>query len=752
LGHLTVPANVELKGANDVSTAPTGPGSVLEVYADQGNAAGTPFLRLSAGSGIRGLVINYPQQVGSLVPNFYAYPYAIQGLGSNVYIINTGIRACYNGVDLFTNKCDNHYVDFLAGQVFHNAVRVGGGSTDGKIYNLHFNTIYYSNGSESKFGSWPNSPTNNGDPQVYAYDYNNVSWMELGNCRNETLYNDFIYGANYGLRLLSEGAGASGVSLGLGLDGTRHGIGFEGMSADGFHFINSQIVSLNDSVNNYIVTNPGFTGTANFYSADFWGNPYNGLSLNGGTLHFQTANFNQPGQLRWANIQSGSVDLHNAWVWPTGSILNTGAESHLSARSSIFDSTAIRPANAALWRNNVGNSWQVSIAGALDRKRWTASASANSSNAQNALDSNATTRWSTNTSQTAGQYFIFDMKTINTIHQIVLDATQSPGDDPVGYSVYVSSDSTTWTGPVAADAGMPGMTLILFPDQVGRYVKIVQTGSKGNYWSIHECYVWGTVNAPYNGKPATIPGIIEAENYDSGGPGIAYSDTDPANNGSQYRIGEGVDVENCGEGGYNVGWTAANEWMKYTVNVTTPGIYTIQARVSSPGGGKQFYIEMNGVNISGTITVPATGDWQAYQSVNVTTPALQKGVQTMRIVELTDGFNINYINFVSGGSLAAQMATDAVVTAVPRVRGMIVFPNPVVGRQINVQLVNQPAGKYHVRLVNNTGQLVYATDISVNNNNQTLVITPNRKLTSGNYILELTIPKGKPAIRKVVIP
>lgn len=748
LGHLTVPANVELKGANDVSTAPTGPGSVLEVYADQGNASGTPFLRLSANSGIRGLVINYPQQMGNLVPNFYVYPYAIQALGSNVYIINIGVRACYNAVDLFTNKCDNHYVDFLAGHVFHNAIRAGGGSTGGKIYNVHFNTIYYSNGSESKFGSWPNSPTVNGDARVYAYNYDNVSWLELGNCQNETLYNDFIYGANYGFRLLSDGANASGISLGLGVDGARHSVSFEGMGAAGFNFINSQIVALNDSVNNYIVTSPGFTGTANFYSSDFWGNPYNGISLNGGSLNFQAANFTNPGQLCWGNIQSGSINLHNSWVWPTPGILNTGAESHLFARSSIIDTGNIRPANAALWLNNLSNNWQVSLAGYINRQGWTASASANSSTAKNALDSNSATRWATGASQTAGQYFIVDMKTVNTIHQIVLDATQSPNDNPAGYSVYISTDSSTWTGPVATGTGSTGMTLILFPDQVGRYIRIVQTGSKSNYWSIHELYVWGTVNStPYTGTPIPIPGMVEAENYDKGGQGIAYNDIDTSNNGAQYRITEGVDLQNCGEGGYNVGWTAANEWMKYTVNVTTPGVYTIQARVSSPGGGKQFYIELNGVNISGTITVPATGGWQTFQTVSVTTPGLQAGVQVMRIVLLTDGFNINYVNFVSGGMLTA--ATD-LTTA--KATHMIVFPNPVTGQQINVQLVDQPAGKYHLRLINHLGQMVYTTGITINSDYQTLTISPNRKLPSGNYILELTAGKGKPVTRKLVIP
>lgn len=34
---------------------------------------------------------------------------------------------------------------------------------------------------------------------------------------------------------------------------------------------------------------------------------------------------------------------------------------------------------------------------------------------------------------------------------------------------------------------------------------------------------------PFGGVPATVPGLIEAENFDYGGNGVGYSDTTPAN-------------------------------------------------------------------------------------------------------------------------------------------------------------------------------------------------------------------------------
>jgi hypothetical protein len=164
---------------------------------------------------------------------------------------------------------------------------------------------------------------------------------------------------------------------------------------------------------------------------------------------------------------------------------------------------------------------------------------------------------------------------------------------------------------------------------------------------------------PYGGTPAVIPGIIEAENYDTGGQGTAYNDNDAANNGGQYRPTEGVDIENCTEGGYNVGWTNSGEWLKYTVNVTTAGTYTLQARVASGVGNKNFYVELDGVNISGILTVPNTGGWQAWQTLTVTTPALTAGQKTLRIVMQANDFNINYIRFIQSSTSVAPVITSA---------------------------------------------------------------------------------------------
>jgi len=49
--------------------------------------------------------------------------------------------------------------------------------------------------------------------------------------------------------------------------------------------------------------------------------------------------------------------------------------------------------------------------------------------------------------------------------------------------------------------------------------------------------------SPYSGTPRSIPGTIQAEDFDKGGEGTAYHDPDSFNKVGQYRLTEGVDIE-----------------------------------------------------------------------------------------------------------------------------------------------------------------------------------------------------------------
>ena len=151
---------------------------------------------------------------------------------------------------------------------------------------------------------------------------------------------------------------------------------------------------------------------------------------------------------------------------------------------------------------------------------------------------------------------------------------------------------------------------------------------------------------PYHGTPLAVPGTIEAEDFDTGGEGVSYHDTTVSNEGGGYRPAERVDIENCSEGGFNVGWTQPGEWMKYTVDVAPAGDYTLTTRVArGTGGTGRFHIELDGIDVTGPISVSNTGGWQNWIN-KISNVTLGSGEQVMEIVIEAGDVNINRFDFV----------------------------------------------------------------------------------------------------------
>src|SRR5438270_212865 len=48
---------------------------------------------------------------------------------------------------------------------------------------------------------------------------------------------------------------------------------------------------------------------------------------------------------------------------------------------------------------------------------------------------------------------------------------------------------------------------------------------------------------PFGGTPVTLPGLVEAANYDTGGQGVAYNVASTNGSANSYRA-DGVDLEN----------------------------------------------------------------------------------------------------------------------------------------------------------------------------------------------------------------
>ncbi|OKP82721.1 hypothetical protein A3844_23815 [Paenibacillus helianthi] len=131
---------------------------------------------------------------------------------------------------------------------------------------------------------------------------------------------------------------------------------------------------------------------------------------------------------------------------------------------------------------------------ALERTGWSVSASSSGSGMTpgNVKDGNASTRWTTGAAQSNGQWFQADMGASIPFNQIILDTEKnstSEQDYPAGYTVQVSKDGTNWT-TAASGQGRRKATPINFPAVTARYIKITQTGTSTNWWSIGEMNVY----------------------------------------------------------------------------------------------------------------------------------------------------------------------------------------------------------------------------------------------------------------------
>ena len=159
----------------------------------------------------------------------------------------------------------------------------------------------------------------------------------------------------------------------------------------------------------------------------------------------------------------------------------------------------------------------------------------------------------------------------------------------------------------------------------------------------------GCTQSPFGGTARSIPGTIQAEDYDNGGQGCAYNDTTAGNQLNGYRTTEAVDVQPTTDtgGGFNVGAVAVGEWLEYTVNVTAAGNYKLELRTSTTGTGKNLDVLIDGAVKADNVALPNTGAYQTFATVTVPSVALAAGTHVLRVLFNTASENLNWIRFTS---------------------------------------------------------------------------------------------------------
>ena len=124
----------------------------------------------------------------------------------------------------------------------------------------------------------------------------------------------------------------------------------------------------------------------------------------------------------------------------------------------------------------------------LDAHGTTASGSP-AADAANAVDDDATTRWTTSAAQQPGQYLQVDLGRAEQVRRVVLDTGADTGDFPRGYTLSTSADGTHWT-EAATGAGHGQLTTIDIPATPARFLRVAQTATAPQWWSVADVRVY----------------------------------------------------------------------------------------------------------------------------------------------------------------------------------------------------------------------------------------------------------------------
>lgn len=285
----------------------------------------------------------------------------------------------------------------------------------------------------------------------------------------------------------------------------------------------------------------------------------------------------------------------------------------------------------------------------------------------------------------------------------IKSVTYYAGDTKIG-----EGESFTWT-----------------PEEAGNYsIKVVVITNSNEEVKGSSSVKVVEPNKPYQGKTATIPGTIEAENYDEGASGMAYYDQSEGNkcdDFTNYYREDDVDLKEISDG-VAVGSFQGDEWMAYTVDVKEDGEYEVTMRLGEGGDSGSLSVELDESDVTMKVSVKKLGSWGVFEEVALQNVTLKKGVQTMTIKNTGSWIDVDWIKFKKvGGSgvdetFAAPIAigpnpasTEVKVYGVTPISVEIISAEGVVVKKSNddvISVADLQEGNYMIRIVTDNGVTV----------------------------------------------
>ena len=320
---IKIPSGVELRGSWDVQHHTQNGGTAIFTNYDGGDAGenAPSLIQLETNAGIRGITL---AQLNIISGEYSAEsprktPFLIQGQGPKVYVINVTIAIGDKGIDLASYDTSGHYVDYLGGVPLRAGIWVGGGAEGGFIRNMQFNPHY---GSRLPEGG-------QGYPRVAMMRFvqSNCSALKFADVKNQTIFNNFVYGSVYGIHFLKDEITGKYpgkmTMIGHGSDGCTYYLCVEDADKD-----TTIIAVYSDLVNTKIPNEPGRSyvlmgkemNTSKvhpdakliLYNSAFWGSPVFGAIINSGIVSFQQANFSRSGTYG-VDVRGGRAHVYTSY-------------------------------------------------------------------------------------------------------------------------------------------------------------------------------------------------------------------------------------------------------------------------------------------------------------------------------------------------------------------------------------------------------------------------------------------------------
>ena len=320
---IKIPSGVELRGSWDVQHHTQNGGTAIFTNYDGGDAGenAPSLIQLETNAGIRGITL---AQLNIISGEYSAEsprktPFLIQGQGPKVYVINVTIAIGDKGIDLASYDTSGHYVDYLGGVPLRAGIWVGGGAEGGFIRNMQFNPHY---GSRLPEGG-------QGYPRVAMMRFvqSNCSALKFADVKNQTIFNNFVYGSVYGIHFLKDEITGKYpgkmTMIGHGSDGCTYSLFVEDADKDTkIIAVNSELVNTkipNEPVRSYVLMGKEMNTSKVhpdakliLYNSAFWGSPVFVAIINSGIVSFQQANFSRSGTYG-VDVRGGRAHVYTSY-------------------------------------------------------------------------------------------------------------------------------------------------------------------------------------------------------------------------------------------------------------------------------------------------------------------------------------------------------------------------------------------------------------------------------------------------------